>query len=574
MSKVKLNESPTALGSGAFEEARLHKELRDISRGLASRLLSIEHDALSALRLYSSLGNLPLFGNARAGAWYVPPETEPSPSICSFKSADGHYGRWSSSLRRPNAHVFAAAVEKGGVVIVDVTRSGKKWPDSLTKTIPIWCAVVNSVAGLIPCTCANGDAEDEACFECVSLHLHLSVPGTEREQIASQLPNWLQAWRNAGAQLHRLVPSFTTAKERGMKPLRPLWVAPGRPIWEHGVPIEQLDFTPIVCVSASTAVPLGNRAFVEARVQEEVVCGVKFPRRSAGFAYVQGAGDDEEGWCQGLTPESFWAFREELLALATGDSSSAGAADVEAKLEIMVEKILRQDLPSSVGMEVSEHGAIGIPIWKSRLRLAHVPTTDLQKFITAVGAHFDTVLILGVPPPPVAAKTAGCEDQPSGAGQNITWVPLSGKNGKLEYKYAFGRALGPCLSRLRACCVDRRKQALVCCSGRNGDWSAGLAIAWIAWHCVPVSDDTENSARNSDGDEDDVIDRVEKIEYVVDENRKATVGKVAKEKIHTTMLQFTSTYPQFQISRATLKQQNRFFSSPAPSSTVSEVNGR
>ncbi|CDF33617.1 unnamed protein product [Chondrus crispus] len=151
-----------------------------------------------------------------------------------------------------------------------------------------------------------------------------------------------------------------------MKPLRPLWVAPGRPIWEHGVPIEQLDFTPIVCVSASTAVPLGNRAFVEARVQEEVVCGVKFPRRSAGFAYVQGAGDDEEGWCQGLTPESFWAFREELLALATGDSSSAGAADVEAKLEIMVEKILRQDLPSSVGMEVSEHGAIGIPIWKSR----------------------------------------------------------------------------------------------------------------------------------------------------------------------------------------------------------------
>jgi hypothetical protein len=33
------------------------------------------------------------------------------------------------------------------------------------------------------------------------------------------------------------------------------------------------------------------------------------------WAYIQGAGDDEENWSLGLTPAGFWAHAERLLRL-------------------------------------------------------------------------------------------------------------------------------------------------------------------------------------------------------------------------------------------------------------------
>jgi hypothetical protein len=32
------------------------------------------------------------------------------------------------------------------------------------------------------------------------------------------------------------------------------------------------------------------------------------------WSYIQGAGDDEENWAQGLKPDKFWSHAEELLA--------------------------------------------------------------------------------------------------------------------------------------------------------------------------------------------------------------------------------------------------------------------
>jgi tRNA A64-2'-O-ribosylphosphate transferase len=33
--------------------------------------------------------------------------------------------------------------QKGGCIIVDSTRRGKRFPDSMSKTIPIWTCVLN-----------------------------------------------------------------------------------------------------------------------------------------------------------------------------------------------------------------------------------------------------------------------------------------------------------------------------------------------------------------------------------------------------------------------------------------------
>jgi tRNA A64-2'-O-ribosylphosphate transferase len=52
-------------------------------------------------------------------------------------------------------------VENGGAVLVDSTRRGKRMPDALSKTVPIWCAVWNRLRGVdhrvwVPGECVSG----------------------------------------------------------------------------------------------------------------------------------------------------------------------------------------------------------------------------------------------------------------------------------------------------------------------------------------------------------------------------------------------------------------------------------
>lgn len=524
-------------GAGWCENLVL-RSLRQVEQGLRARLLSIEHDALGALSLYESVNSLPVFGNARAGAWYVPPGTRGWAGSCAFKSADGHYGQWSSSLRRPNVSVLKEAVACGGVVIVDVTRKGKTWPDSLAKTVPIWCAVVNSVAGL--------ECEDE-------VRVHMDVSPSERSRIDALLPVWIANWNRSGVQLPSLVPGL-----RGSKPLRPLWVRPGRLLWPDGIPLTELAFTPVVCVSASAPVMEGQRAFVESRIGEETVAGVRFPPRLVGFPYVQGAGDDEEAWCKGLTSELFWKNRDLLLDTATCAGDDAlHALGTEDHLVSVIRGIC--DTASAIDTnENLVHRDDTTSLWGSKLRLLPSSPSAIYGDVRRVCNKYNCVIVFGATAPPHA--TADCKgDKDCTSADDVSseyvmstgivhWMPLLDLKGKRDLKHGFGRALGPCLTWLRECCVDNGEEALICCTHRHGDWCAGLAIAWLAWQCAIES---------GDGDRYEVLG-----------HRRSSIGVVSKECIQSTMLRLLAARPELQLSRATLKQLNRFFQSPMPSSAV------
>jgi len=96
--------------------------------------------------------------NKRNGLWYVPgplsalpsrrpPSTAPAPAWCYFKSTDGHGTpeHWKFSLSRLNLHTLTHIFSNEGTCIVDSTRRGKRFPDSLTVTVPVWCAVMNMI---------------------------------------------------------------------------------------------------------------------------------------------------------------------------------------------------------------------------------------------------------------------------------------------------------------------------------------------------------------------------------------------------------------------------------------------
>ena len=148
-------------------------------------------------------------------------------------------------------------------------------PDALSKTIPIWCAVLN--AALFPDRPASH-----------TLHTPPNVVSpTEHSQIAALLPTFL-------ASLHDLALDLTPLRTKLTKPLRPLWITPGTSLGpESSREAIFDDYRPVVCCTASSK-SSGELATFE--------------------GYVQGAADDTEHWAMGLTAPLFWAHSDLLLS--------------------------------------------------------------------------------------------------------------------------------------------------------------------------------------------------------------------------------------------------------------------
>lgn len=426
------------------------------------------------------------------------------------------------------------AARAGAVVIVDVTRCGKILPDSFAKTVPIWCAVVNAVAALTPdvCSCEVGN---DICLHCKPVRLHRSVCESEVSVVDRLLSDWVTAWRNAG--LTSLLAAF-----QGMKPLRCLWVSEERPGgWRDGLPLSELNFTPVVCLTAGRMVAKGERSFVEAR-GEGIIGGVAFPKRG-GFAYVRGAGDDEEGWAQGLLASVFWERREGLLA---GDG---GEMHVQGKVKEIVEGRVEE-------IEDGERGMKGITkVWECGISVTRAGgSKGVVEVVRRVGKQFSCVIVLG------AGKSLMEVDEEME--KRLLCMPLLDDRGKIDFKYGFGRALGPCLAKLSSCCEWQHNNVLICCTSKNGDWTAGLVIAWLSWHCIPLF---------PQHDETYALGSIKTSGYRLSatlDDADAHMPRVSKATIHATMLHFSAAFPSFQLSRPTLKQLNRFFSSPSPSSSL------
>lgn len=144
------------------------------------------------------------------------------------------------------------------IVIVDSTRAGKPLPDALSKTVPLWCAVINEA--IMRSQKPNLNTEWE-------IHGKLHTPpvcvgSSEHEQMSRLIPGLAETLTKSSFVLPYL-----------SKPLRPFWVTTRSAA--HCLPS---DCLPVVCVSASKQVEEG------------------IERRNNNYTYVQGAADDHESW--------------------------------------------------------------------------------------------------------------------------------------------------------------------------------------------------------------------------------------------------------------------------------------
>ncbi|XP_010688327.2 tRNA A64-2'-O-ribosylphosphate transferase isoform X1 [Beta vulgaris subsp. vulgaris] len=285
----------------------IYKASRSIKKRdntLYNALLSIYHDSIFVGEISQLWPQLPLLANLRCGLWY----SSRFQGTCYFKSTDGHTNNWSFNTSRLNLHVALLAGNKGGCLIVDSTRKGKRFPDSMSKTIPIWTCVLNrTIQRYRKKMHENGSVEhmnenishandDERAKEALndwdcSLHLPLWVSKTEKASIENRLDEFTALLEESGADIASLAASLR-------KPLRPLWISQKSVIWLNEVPDhDSWDFTPVILVSGSS-----SNGYLPQRTSSEF-----------SWNYIPGAGDDEESWARGLTPILFWNHVYDLI---------------------------------------------------------------------------------------------------------------------------------------------------------------------------------------------------------------------------------------------------------------------
>ncbi|XP_024004224.1 uncharacterized protein C3F10.06c isoform X1 [Eutrema salsugineum] len=293
---------------------RAARRIKRRDNSLYNALRSIYQDSIFVDEISQLWPKLPLLANLRCGLWYSPRFD----ATCYFKSTDGHTNNLSFNTSRLNLHLPLLAGEKGGCIIIDSTRKGKRFPDSMSKTIPIWSCVLNrSIFNHLKRLCntdagLTSDDHDGGNIRQVfdkwdcSLHLPLWVSKTEKASIEARLDEWTRQLDESGADIASLASCLR-------KPLRPLWVSQKTVIWLNEVPEhDSWDFTPLILVSASAS------GEVEHRTNSEF-----------SWSYIPGAGDDEESWARGLSPSVFWTHVDDLIDSGPGLCNQKVAEIVE-----------------------------------------------------------------------------------------------------------------------------------------------------------------------------------------------------------------------------------------------------
>ncbi|KAH9935229.1 initiator tRNA phosphoribosyl transferase [Epithele typhae] len=411
--------------------------VRRESLDIYNRLQSIAEDVKFVHQVHREYPDLPLLPNLRCGGWYVDPAIA-TPEAAYFKSTDGHFGNWSFNLRRPNLQILhLLARERGarGFVLVDSTRAGKRIPDALSKTVPIWCAVVNrAMVRLYPDLkqCSGGEEGWDVRLYC--------PPGSVSEQERVQIEAKVDAW--AGALVHS---SYDIP--RLPHPLRPLWITPSTTVFPSLPSGGEQKYTPIICVSASKQVQEG------------------LERRSNGFSYVQGSGDDHELWGMGLTPSLFWAHKDELLGSDRGE------------LPVLVKDLVTRATQAPT-RETWKSPPSPVPAVGGRLLVGAIP--DMPTFSPG-GPSTDNIAIPGVDGPvSVVAITSQVVEPPSPgeegdeqARSNVFRMHLAeGKKGQL----ALLQVVLPSCSTYIGAALTAGHSVCVCCD-TGSDASVGVVLA-------------------------------------------------------------------------------------------------
>ena len=170
--------------------------------------------------------------------------------------------------------------------------------DALSKTIPIWAAVLNQAAKFRFVKKLSQQQQQQQ-QQYSGLHIPPWIPRNESNEINKQMQTWVESFLALGLDLKNLEPLL-------QRPLRCVWISQDDDEWtkhslNNGSNLYD-GFTPIILINASLPNHRQRRRLRVARMNVDVM-----------YDYIPGAGDDEETWANGLTPPVLWAHLDEIL---------------------------------------------------------------------------------------------------------------------------------------------------------------------------------------------------------------------------------------------------------------------
>ena len=246
---------------------------------ILNRLKSIYYDSRQVSELQQVIPDSQIIANLRCGKWYC---HDQGVETCYFKSTDGHNGHWDFNTRRLNMNVLELAISGKQVIIVDATANSRKvYPDALSKTVPVWITVFNSLLKKL----ANVNID-------TPIRLPRTIHNVEQTNllghIAKKLDDWVVRLEDTldNESILKMIKMMNTY---GFRQIVPVFVSSVdtfnleyyNSIKENGIPLILLS--------------VGNNDSVFIENQEDRC-----------FKYILGAGDDEEMWSIKITPEQFW----------------------------------------------------------------------------------------------------------------------------------------------------------------------------------------------------------------------------------------------------------------------------
>ena len=408
-----------------IENQSLNREERRKVTKTANRarhlLSSIQYDSQSVVQpILAQYPSLPVICNERCGSWYVP---QPDGS-CYFKSTDGHNGG-NFSLKRLNLHIITTLHKSSACLILDASKT-KPLPDSLSRTIPIWCAVLNRIAVRY--------RRDLGLPDITNWDVDLHTPETlisqeEHDTLSQRIEDHCHVLYHSRAIVDPLW--FVTTLQ---KPLRPTW----RTSLQQSQDIDEFVFH-IVCVNCSEYHP--------------------HPYWKESFWYTPGAADDHELWGRQLIPRLFWEHVNTILDPTHNEDAVDAAMD-----QIVTANSMQHDIAEASELHpMGDYDTIGqqTGLYIGTRRAGRPPRCwDL----------FDAILnVTNMEYPDIF---------PVPDGKVYLQLPVKeGKRDKIELEKWLPVGIAFCISQLQ----NQRKVLIHCAQGK--DRSIALAMAVILFCC-------------------------------------------------------------------------------------------
>jgi len=308
----------------------IHRDAQNLKARVYSTLEQHHHDDddASSHTYIRRIKSFPWLPNKNCGSWYLPPDDITTSIEVYFKSSDGHItSDYAFSLKRLNLPLIELLHQVNSCFLVD-SSVRKILPDSFSRTIPVWCCVMNRIVQryreeeLLLCDENNThgyDAADRAQWD-TSLYTPASIVSPEEYvEILALIDSRVELLYSSKAIVN---PSWLVRTLN--KPLRPMWIAEGQvQRYTNSLHLSSFDdgnYLTIICCNPSY--------YSEGSSSKNHIHWVNHSNSNDetrfGYYYTPGAADDDSEWGRNLSPILFWSNYEQLLApnLAEDDTDA------------------------------------------------------------------------------------------------------------------------------------------------------------------------------------------------------------------------------------------------------------